>query len=1500
MKVLRYILIGLVACVVSVYLVLQLAVRVPSVQRYIAKTVEESLSDALGTKVSVGSIRVDLFSSVRVDSLAIEDQHHREMLALNRIDCSVGVAELFAGRVKINSLKVIRGNIFVCKDKDSGRLNCQFLIDSLSATKGEGKKIDVSLNSLLIKDVAWCYEDHCAPFSGLPLFFADKGESSRLSGKLRTLSLVNERDASWRVRNLSVNTDNGTALEHFQGALRPLSRGKNQSLLKLSDANRLDIRRMSACVKGGLRFFLRDSYIRFDSEKKSLSSLLNLAFSAANKSHERGRGGELGRYIISFNGKHDDNARLMPLSGDLNIRRMDGSRLLKADFRGAKKIDERFVVGFDANIHLNEAKSACELLNVEWPQSPLLMATKNLKQSGRLEVNGERIAFVGKTNADWVKMNEDISLRHHTLNWKIGIDNLSLPDSVLPDRLMMGNAVCKGELTLARHEFIDAMKLPLSLLAKEALGALELEAAKVEYGGVVCDNLILKAHNENDILTYLLAAGVGNSNNSAAERRGSFSMRGDLKDPFGEALLQVSMDVKELPLRLFGVGGSMIPEEVSGSMEVEANHIFLVPTDYRVAIKDFVGRMNDGETIRVDNLSMSAKKNGSDSHYDWESDFCKGDLVTNIEPNRLIGVIKRSLGEHLPSLFGGDGDRSVAKGNDVDNDYCHGRIVLSDAHLLSVLLGQDISLQKPAAMDLNIRPHHQGGTITLALPSLWFAGTPYKDVSLYLNDKQDSLLGAVMLTRYFGETPVRIENHLSGHADRLNVETLWKNLDNSSTRGSLLTSTRFGRNNAGQLAIHTEVLPTELFINDTLWQISHAILHHEGEYTEVKDLIVSRGDQYASLNANRHGRNNHFLHLQLNDIEIEYLLDLVGFDPVKFSGRASGVVKSADELGAGNLVGDLAVREFRFNTGYLGQMKAKAQWHNDSGSLSFNARAQASANDSTLVSGRVGINDNTLDILIQSEKTNLQFLNKYLGGFVSDLEGNVSGRFRVFGTFHDVQMEANERINYFKFRPKMTGVLYTIEDEHLSIRPDTIDLSGLVARDSHGNGIDISGSLNHHFLRGFNYDFTFVPHGAMVLDWHEDPSRSFWGTFFADGKARLRGDFDVVDLSGELTTAGDEGATVVNYNSEAATTEDNDKDYIRFITPEQKYSAAAGNPSAKPSLPLDLGTDVRMDIKLNTTPTATLNIITDPITRDNLSLHGTGPLRMEYYNHGRFDLSGLYSIVGGSYKLTIKDIIRKNFEIQPDGYLRFNGNLDDGDINIKGVHRINSVSLSDLNVGASQSNSTVGVDCILNFTGKTSNPNVSFDIDFPQANADENILLKKFVLTEEDRNLQAVYLLSIGRFYTYNYDTFASSTGNQSQGANAMSSFLAGTLSGQVNNILQDALHIQNWNFGTNIATGRQGFNDMEVQGTLSGRMFNNRMLFNGNFGYRDQMTTYSNNFVGDFNLQWFLNKAGTISLKAYSETNDRYFTKSSLTTQGGGLLFQKDFTRFRDFFKKK
>jgi hypothetical protein len=56
-------------------------------------------------------------------------------------------------------------------------------------------------------------------------------------------------------------------------------------------------------------------------------------------------------------------------------------------------------------------------------------------------------------------------------------------------------------------------------------------------------------------------------------------------------------------------------------------------------------------------------------------------------------------------------------------------------------------------------------------------------------------------------------------------------------------------------------------------------------------------------------------------------------------------------------------------------------------------------------------------------------------------------------------------------------------------------------------------------------------------------------------------------------------------------------------------------------------------------------------------------------------------------------------------------------------------------------------------------------------------------------------------------------------------------------------------------------------------------------------------NFVGDFEAEWLLSRSGDIRLKAYNETNDRYYTKTNLTTQGVGIMFKKDFSKWNELF---
>jgi len=321
---------------------------------------------------------------------------------------------------------------------------------------------------------------------------------------------------------------------------------------------------------------------------------------------------------------------------------------------------------------------------------------------------------------------------------------------------------------------------------------------------------------------------------------------------------------------------------------------------------------------------------------------------------------------------------------------------------------------------------------------------------------------------------------------------------------------------------------------------------------------------------------------------------------------------------------------------------------------------------------------------------------------------------------------------------------------------------------------------------------------------------------------------------------------------------------------------------------------MRINFRLNLTPEATMKILMDPKAGDYIALNGHGNIRANYYNKGDFTMYGTYTIDHGIYKLSLQDVIRKDFIFNPGGTIVFGGPPIQADLNLQAVYTVPSVSLNDLSARSTFSQNNVRVNCLMNLGGKAQSPQISFDFDLPNVNEDEKQMVRSLISTEEEKNMQVIYLLGIGRFYTYDY-----SNTEQSQSSVAMKSLLSSTLSGQLNQMFSTLLgNNSNWNIGTNLSTGETGWSDMDVEGLLSGRLLNNRLLINGNFGYRDNSTNPNGNFIGDFDLQWLLTPSGNVSLKAYSKTNDRYFTKSSLTTQGVGIGLKRDFNTWRDVFR--
>ena len=183
-------------------------------------------------------------------------------------------------------------------------------------------------------------------------------------------------------------------------------------------------------------------------------------------------------------------------------------------------------------------------------------------------------------------------------------------------------------------------------------------------------------------------------------------------------------------------------------------------------------------------------------------------------------------------------------------------------------------------------------------------------------------------------------------------------------------------------------------------------------------------------------------------------------------------------------------------------------------------------------------------------------------------------------------------------------------------------------------------------------------------------------------------------------------------------------------------------------------------------------------------------------------------------------------------------------------------------------------------------------------------MVKSVINSEEDMNQQVLYLLAVGRFYApANNNASQETAESRSQTSLAMQSLLSGTISQQINNVLSNFVKSSNWNFGANISTGDEGWNNAEYEGLLSGRLMNNRLLINGEFGYRDNVNDANeSNFIGDFDIRYLLFPSGNLAVRVYNQTNDRYFTRNSLNTQGLGIIMKRDFNSLGELFwgKKK
>jgi hypothetical protein len=508
---------------------------------------------------------------------------------------------------------------------------------------------------------------------------------------------------------------------------------------------------------------------------------------------------------------------------------------------------------------------------------------------------------------------------------------------------------------------------------------------------------------------------------------------------------------------------------------------------------------------------------------------------------------------------------------------------------------------------------------------------------------------------------------------------------------------------------------------------------------------------------------------------------------------------------------------------------------------------------------------------------------------MSDVNGRVSGKLYILGAMRNVNMQgALAPIGSLRIKP--TNTTYNLIGDTLLFTKDTIGFNNFHITDNKGNGGLINGGVHHKSLKRFSCSFDINANNLLAFNYPAFGEESFYGTAYVTGGAKLNVGPGGMELKADVTTCP--GSRFV-YN--ASTPEGNISDeFVTFVDRKHRNSLIYDiNKFAETTISKKLKSGLNLDFMLDVTPDMQLRVYTNYATNDYIDVYGSGRVNAIYDEIAGFSMQGSLGLTRGTYKFTMQDIFPKEFDIRSGSNVKFDGDPFEAGLDLKTVYTLPSVPLTDLSIDAER-RKNVKVDCHMDITGTIFKPSLKFGIELPDGNEEEKELLLSAINTPEQLNMQFIYLLGIGKFYTYDYNN----QGNESQSTTAMESLISNTISGQLNNMLSQIIDNGNWNISGNFATGEKGWNSMEVEGMLSGRLLDNRLLINGNLGYRDNPMA-NKNFIGDFEVQWLLNKNGNISLKAYNKTNDRYFSKTTLTTQGAGILLKRDFDSWQ-FWKRQ
>lgn len=1449
--------------------ILSLLLEIPRIQNFAVHTATAVISRRLGTTVSIDRVDIGLFSRVRVDGFYVEDYGRDTLLYVGHLDACLSGIGLLGGGVSLSHGEISDARLYLRQMPD-GEMNIKQIVSRISdPDKPRKGKFKLSLHKASIEGMDICLErlDRRDPEYGIDFSHMHLYDIRALVDDFT----IDGQAIYTTIGSFSARERSGFTLDRLSGRFY-----MTQGCLGFSDATivtaRSDIRIPYISLVGNSWSDYKD----FLGEVRIDGALRRSTFSTDDVAYFAPR---LRDWHVTFGDLDLEVAGVVSdFTGKVRSLRLGDGTTLTAD-AAVKGLPDIRQTRFELQVP-SLRTSARAIDDLSRGVRGQALPPRTLEVLDRAGEVGVRATFRGLLSSF------DMELEATS---QVGDATCSMSMSPLRDGLHgVTGQLRSQDLRLGR------------LLGYEELVGNASFSARVDGmlgrgiadGNVVGDVTLLELNDYRyDSLRFdgRLRNREFDGRITSRDENLDFDFFGtvDLNDTVPR--YDFTMDLRHADLARLNINRRDSVSQLSAHVVAKAGGRSLDDLNGVIRVFDARYKYNDKQ-IDASELLVRGENSASSKFVELRSDFADATFRSKTSYRTIFEYLRQNVWRYLP--IPGDEPRDptpVGRKRAVANDYSLLSIKVRDFNPIADAVSAGLQIADGSSLQLLFNP--ASDQMSLQVNSEYVERRRMLATRLMVNASNvgDSLTVYASAEDLYAGVLHLPHLALSGGAKQGSMQ-LSAGFSDTTSRASGLLSLRAGLargSTSDSRVMELHIQPSHITRGDKTWQIFARRILLDTARVEIDRFLVMNQEQELRINGVASRNREDSVTLLLRNFDVTPLTQVAERMGYYIEGRTNGSATMKSVLRGAEVTADIRMDSIEVNGVAAPPMRLTSRWD-----FARN-RAGVTVTDrikhDTLVRGFYAPEQVRYYARLTVDSLDLGLLDPLLSGVISSTEGLVTADLVLQGQRRQADLGGEIRVGGAKTTVDFTRVTYTMPEAVLAVRNNRFEAKDVPVFDPEGNRGLFHFDMSLQHLSNITYDVRLTPQQMLVLDTSPEDNDAFYGRVYASGNARISGRKGAVNM--DITASTDGNSTFVMPLSSKSNI--SNADFVVFRKPppsdtldhvalkklsfERRHRPRAESGSR---MNISMALDVRPDIEVEL-----------DVAGNTVKGRGEGALNLQINPSANvFELYGDYTIAEGSFMLSLQQIINKRFTIESGSSIQWTGSPMNALLDIDAVYKLKA-SLLPLLQGTADiaGDRSVPVECVIHLGDRLSSPAISFDVRVPGTDPETQTVVSNALSTPETVDTQFLYLLLFNSFMSENS---SQSTSNMGSSVSAATGFEF------LSNMVSNWLSSSDYNVVIRYRPKSELTSD-EVDFGLSKSLINNRLFveLEGNYliDNKQAVSNSMSNFMGEAYVTYLIDRAGTLKLKAFTQTIDRFDENQGLQETGIGIYFKEDFDNFRD-----